>query len=87
MVIVPISRESGKLAGQVDMVSRGFVGEGEVGELVEGGRELVVEMIGSSKRRSLEPDSVGTRVRDVLGRFFYQQTKRRPTIVPVVVEV
>lgn len=87
VVIVPISRETGRLAGQVDMVSRGFADESEVGELVEGGRQLVVKMLGSPKRHSLEGDPAGIKVKDALGRFFYERTKRRPTIVPVVVEV
>jgi len=83
MVILTIERRSGRLVGRPDVVSRGFAEEKEWQALAERSRDLLVRQLGHGKMEGFVQD----RVKDVLGRFFYQETHRQPMVLPVVVEV
>ena len=83
MVILTLERRSGRLVGRPDVVSRGFVEEKEWQALAERSRDLLARQLGHGKMEGFVQD----RVKDVLGRFFYQETHRQPMVLPVVVEV
>jgi len=83
MVILTRERRSGRLVGRPDVVSRGFVEEKEWQALAERSRDLLARQLGHGRIEGLVQD----RVKDVLGRFFYQETHRQPMVLPVVVEV
>jgi len=48
---------------------------------------MVSEALDHSGRHLLESGMVNTKVKEVLTRYFYEQTRRRPMIVPVAIEV
>ena len=83
---VAIDRETGELLGGPDIVSRGFMYPSD-GPILTAASE--------SLRVSLDRDSGGQggrgyfdrRIRDLLRRLIYNETRRRPLIVPVVTEV
>ncbi len=87
VVIVAINRQTGKLVGRPDIVSRGFVDTRESKDMMEESRDLVVKAFDHSGARPADWDFINTKVRDILNRFYYDQTKRRPMILPVVVKV
>ncbi len=87
VVIVAINRQTGKLVGRPDIVSRGFVDTRESKDMMEESRDLVVKAFDHSGSRPADWDFINTKVRDILNRFYYDQTKRRPMILPVVVKV
>ena len=39
------------------------------------------------RQGTLDPDYVKSLIRDQIGQFLYNKTKRRPMILPVVIEV
>ncbi len=83
---VAIDRETGELLGGPDIVSRGFMYPSD-GPILTAASE--------SLRISLERNAGGQggrgyfdrRIRDLLRRLIYNETRRRPLIVPVVTEV
>jgi len=87
VVIVAINRQTGKLVGRPDIVSRGFVDTRESKDMMEESRDLVAKSFDHSGARPADWDFINTKVRDILNRFYYDQTKRRPMILPVVVKV
>ena len=87
VVIVAINRQTGKLVGRPDIVSRGFVDTRESKDMMEESRDLVAKVFDHSGARPADWDFINTKVRDILNRFYYDQTKRRPMILPVVVKV
>lgn len=87
MVVIAINRQTGKLVGRPDIVSRGFVGNMESNNLLDESRDVVARVLGHSGGRSAEWSFVRTKVRDVLNKFYYEQTKRRPMILPIMVKV
>ncbi len=87
VAIVPVDKESGRLAGKPDIVARGFLEAAGEKQVLEGARELLAVDIGKNGASLLEASLVNSIVRDVLGRYFYEQTRRRPMVVAVALEV
>jgi ribonuclease J len=87
VVIIATNRQTGKLVGRPDIVSRGFVDTRESKDMIEESRDLVVKAFDHSGGRPAEWGYFNTKVRDILNKFYYDQTKRRPMILPVMVKV
>jgi ribonuclease J len=88
VVIIATNRQTGKLVGRPDIVSRGFVDTRESKDMIEESRDLVAKALDhSSSSRPAEWGYINTKVRDILNKFYYDQTKRRPMILPVIVKV
>lgn len=85
VVIVKWSFEQRARQGEPEIITRGFVYEKESALLINTAQVLVAETLQETSRvgkRGLEEA-----VRQVLGRYFYEQTGRKPMIIPVIVEV
>jgi len=87
VVIIAINRQTGKLVGRPDIVSRGFVDTRESKDMIDESRDLVAKALDHSGARPADWGFIYAKVRDVLNRFYYEQTKRRPMILPVMVKV
>lgn len=85
VVVIKWSFALHELQGPPEIVTRGFIYEKEAAPLIAAAQALVAEALMATarvSRRGLEEA-----VRQVLSRHFYEQTGRRPMIVPVIVEV
>jgi len=87
VVIIAVNKQTGKLVGRPDIVSRGFVDTNEAKDMLDESRDLVARILDHGGKRTAEWGFADNRVRDALNRFYYEQTKRRPMILPVVVKV
>ena len=87
MVIIAINRQTGKLIGRPDIVSRGFVDTKEARDMIEESRNLVARALDHGRDRPADWSFISAKVRDVLNKFYYEQTKRRPMILPFMVKV
>jgi len=87
MVIIAINRQTGKLIGRPDIVSRGFVDIRESRDMIEESRNLVARALDHGRDRPADWGFISTKVREVLKQFYYEQTKRRPMILPFMVKV
>ena len=87
MVIIAINRQTGKLIGRPDIVSRGFVDTKEASKMIEESRNVVARALDHGRNRPADWGFISTKVKDVLNRFYYDQTKRCPMILPFMVKV
>jgi ribonuclease J len=87
VVIITVNSQTGKLVGRPDIVSRGFVDPQGYTEMLEKSRDMVAQVLDRSGMHSAEWSFVNTKVRDTLYKFYYEQTKRRPMILPFMVKV
>jgi len=87
MVIIAVNRQTGKLVGRPDIISRGFVDTRESRDMIEESRDLVARALDHGRDRPAEWGFINTKVRDILYKFYYDQTKRRPMILPFMVKV
>jgi len=87
MVIITVNRQTGKLVGRPDVVSRGFVDTREAKDMLEESCDIVARSLDHSGVRPADWGFIYAKVRDILHKFYYDQTKRRPMILPVMVKV
>jgi len=88
IALVALDRESGDLVMEPDIVSRGFVYMRESGELIEECKTRIKDAVARSRQRGT-PDwaAVRTAIREVLGKYLFEKTRRQPMILPMLVEV
>jgi ribonuclease J len=87
VVIATVKRRTGELVGSPDIISRGFVHMKESRKMIEDTRGLVKKTVGSTKKKNFDPMELKNKLRDNIGQFLYKKTKRRPMVLPVVIEV
>jgi ribonuclease J len=89
VVVMTIDSETGQPLARPDIISRGFVYERESEGLLDAARAKVEEAVARATRARGRPDwsYVKNKIRDTLGEYLYQTLRRRPMILPVVVEV
>jgi ribonuclease J len=88
MVVVSVDKETGKLVSGPDIVSRGFVSQRRSTDLIEGTKERVRDsLISSNGHHPQEWSFLSRKIKDVAGSYLYEQTRRRPMIMPMVMEV
>jgi ribonuclease J len=88
VVIVTVSAQTGDLVGSPDIISRGFVYMKESRKLIENARTRVKHICKKQKPGGKAAvNNLRNEIRDQIGQYLFQQTKRRPMVLPVVIEV
>jgi ribonuclease J len=88
VVIVTVDATTGELVTGPEIVTRGWVYEAEADELLEDARTAVRDAITQSARDgALDHEALRRNARRALGRLINERTRRRPAVIPVVIEV
>ena len=87
VVIIAVNKQTGKLVGRPDIVSRGFIDVRESKDMLDESRDLVARVLDRGGDHPAQWSFVNVKVRDTLNKFYYEQTKRRPMILPFMVKV
>jgi ribonuclease J len=88
VVVVTIDAKSGEVLTGPEIITRGWVFAPEAEELLDDARQAVLEALEeAADSGSVDLETIKRRARSALGRFVSERTKRRPMIVPVVMEV
>ncbi len=88
IVVMSLDKYTGQLAAGPDIVSRGFVYVRESDELMEEAREVVDTAINSCIDRGISDwGKLKNTTKDVLSDYVWKKTKRRPMILPIIMEV
>lgn len=88
VVICTVDRVSGRLLTSPDIISRGFIYMRENERLVNNARNEVKKLL--ERKEGDLPQNwtvIRTKIRDRIADFLYNQTKRRPMVIPVIIEV
>lgn len=88
IVVVSMSKENGQVISGPDIVSRGFVYVRESEKLMDEVREKVKSILDKCSDRGItEWSNIKSQVRDSLGKFLYEKTRRRPMILPIIMDI
>ena len=88
VVVMSLDRVGGELVAGPDIVSRGFVYVKESDELIEEARQIVEEAIVRCLDRGITDwGKLKNTTKDALSDFVWKKTKRRPMILPIIMEV
>jgi ribonuclease J len=87
IVVVTVDKQTGKVVTRPEIVTRGFVHGNESDPLLNGAVEHIMAAVESPGDRTSEVGLLKSQVKDEVSRYLYEQTRRRPLVFPVVVEV
>ena len=87
VVVVTIDKQTGRVVGRPEIITRGFVHGNEEDPLIEEAIRRVRAAVDQPADRISEIALAKAQIKDSLSRFLYEQTKRRPMVFPVVVEI
>ncbi len=88
VVVVTLSKQNGTILSGPDIISRGFVYVRESEELLDEANRIVTQTLVKCMEENVnEWSSLKNNVKDALGRYLYDQTRRRPMILPIIMEV
>jgi ribonuclease J len=86
--VLAIDKATGKLEGQPEIITRGFVFVDEGDSLLDDSRGRVLQTIEESTFEELTDWAViKEKIRTDLRRFLFKQTSKRPLVLPVILEI
>ncbi|MFD0825355.1 ribonuclease J [Neobacillus sp. M.A.Huq-85] len=88
IVVVTLTRQDKKIAAGPEIISRGFVYVRESEKLMDDSTKLVREIVERNiAKETFEWSSLKQDIRDELNRYLFEKTKRRPMILPIIMEI
>ena len=88
IVVVTIDKENCHVVSGPDIVSRGFVYVREAEGVMDEAKDKVQLALEKCEENGVsEWSAIKSTVRDSLGRFLYERTRRRPMILPIIMEI
>ncbi|WP_243138016.1 ribonuclease J [Heliorestis acidaminivorans] len=87
IAVVTINKEDGTILAGPDLVSRGFVFVREAGDLLGEAKSRVRDALNQKTGKTTEWSILKNLIRDTLNEYFYQKTKRRPIVLPIIMEI
>jgi len=87
MVVVTVDKQTGNVVGRPEIITRGFVPRNEKDPMMEQAIERIIASIENPGDHISEIGLLKSQIKDGVSRYLYEQTKRRPMVFPVVVEV
>lgn len=88
VVVVSINMKDFKIAAGPDIISRGFVYMRESGDLIQEAQGIITKHLSKvMERRTSQWSEIKNEITDTLAPFLYEKTKRRPMILPIIMEV
>ncbi len=88
IIVLTMNKETGEVVSGPDIVSRGFVYVRESEELMDEARMRVEQALDRCQDEGvIEWGTIKSNIRDALGRYLFDKTRRRPMILPIIMEI
>lgn len=88
IVVVTLSKDAKNIVAGPEIISRGFVYVRESETLLEEATKIVAAIINQCLQTyMMEWSSLKSNIREALGQFLFEKTKRKPMILPIIMEV
>ena len=89
IVVMTLEKGTNQLLAGPDIVSRGFVYVRESEGLMEDARHVLEEALGNylGRQKNADWSKIKLVVRDTMNEFIWKRTKRRPMILPIIMDV
>nr|WP_308302352.1 ribonuclease J [Bacillus sp. V5-8f] len=88
IVVVTLNRQDKSIAAGPEIISRGFVYVRESEKLMDESSNMVTEIVKkAASGPSFDWSSLKQDIRDSLNQYLFEKTKRRPMILPIIMEI
>ncbi|GGH74219.1 ribonuclease J [Pullulanibacillus pueri] len=88
IVVVSINMKDHKVLAGPDIISRGFVYMRESGDLINDAQSMLKQHLQTvMERKTTQWSEIKNEITDTLAPFLYEKTRRKPMILPIIMEV
>jgi ribonuclease J len=88
VVVVTADAHTGEVVAGPDIITRGFVHDETSAEMLEEAKQRTLASLREVAQEEVgDPQILRQHIRRTLGRFFFEAVRRKPVIVPVIMEV
>ena len=89
LVVITIDRQNGQVVAGPDIVTKGFVPEEDAAGLIERVRQRVLDGLSETQKGEhlAEVATIRDTIHDTVSSYLYERTKRRPMVLPVIMQV
>jgi ribonuclease J len=89
LVVISIDRQTGQVVAGPDIVTKGFVPEEDAADIVDRVRQKILDGLGEAQRGEhlAEAATLRESIHDTVTSYLYERTKRRPMVLPVIMQV
>ena len=84
--MVAVDKQTGKLERPAEVLARGFVDVEDREDLLDQTRRVAAKALEGVEHYA-EFGDINSRIRDAVSKFLYDETRRRPMVLTVTVEV
>ena len=87
VVVLNVNKKLGTVMGSPEIVSRGFIYPSEYGDLIKEAKEVVLNALQTSNEAKIEISEMKNIIKRTLTNLFFKKTKRKPMIIPMIMEI
>ena len=88
VIVLTINKTEGKMVSEPDTISRGFVYARDSEELIQNVNRLVKTTVNELQEENIHQWNVMKRnIKKSVGQYLFAQTKRKPMILPIIIEI
>jgi len=89
LVVVSIDRQTGQVVAGPDIVTKGFVPEEDAADIVDRTRQRILDGLADTQKGEhlAEVATIREAIHDTVTSYLYERTKRRPMVLPVIMQV
>lgn len=87
-IVIPVDRHTGRLLKSPDIIARGFINVRDNHDLIEEMKRRVKNVLQRvPDTPNADMDFIKSAVREQVNQFLWNKTKRRPMLLPIVIEL
>lgn len=87
LAIVPLRKDNSQVAGDIEIISRGFVYQKESQALINDARKHVLSCLKDLKGQATDWGFIRKKIESQLEKFAFDHTQRRPLVIAILLEV
>ena len=89
LVVITIDRQTGQVVAGPDIVTKGFVPEEDAADIVDRTRQKILDGLADTQsgEHLAEVATIRDTIHDTVTSYLYERTKRRPMVLPVIMQV
>ena len=88
VVVITTEKESGQIVAGPDIITRGFVYVRESEDLIDNAKDIIKKtLVKIEGKRGNDWSSKKGIIKDDLREYLYEKTKRKPMILPIIMEI
>jgi ribonuclease J len=89
LVVISIDRQTGQVVAGPDIVTKGFVPEEDAADIVDRTRQKILDGLAEAQsgEHLAEAATLRESIHDTVTSYLYERTKRRPMVLPVIMQV